>query len=234
MPSDLKTASRHYRRYLRFIRYLPVQCTILYPEQLQSQAIAGRTRCVNAGGLELLLPQPWPVKTLLSIQISGGAPLRGRIVSVSKAIPTLLGNRFAHGVAFEDSVDPSLVRQWVSRARQRAHARAPVQFDVEYTLAGKATHGTCVNLSRGGMFIATEQPAAPETEVSLRFTPPTLSRPLSIGARIVWCSRGRESGAVTGMGVKFIAAEPSAIGTIDSLVDRLRRQGSAPPEPPTD
>lgn len=81
MPTDPKTLMR---RHLRFTRYLPVQCTILSPEETEPRALAGITRNVNADGLEILLPEALPVRTMVSVRVAESDPLPGHIVSVEK------------------------------------------------------------------------------------------------------------------------------------------------------
>lgn len=87
----------------------------------------------------------------------------------------------------------------------RRYPRLPTHFDVEYTQAGMTSHGTCLNLSQQGMFIATQQPRPLGTELSLRFTPPGSSTPLSVRARVVWmCEQATEASSIVGMGVQFL------------------------------
>ena len=222
MPSEPATiVVRYYRRYLRFPRYLSVRCTVL-EDQAQPQTIAGITRCVNSGGLEILLSESLPVKAAVSVQISGGDPLRGHIVSVGKALPTVLGPRFPHGVAFEKPVEPSLVRQWVSHPQRRTHPRAEVRFGVDYTHEGTTDFGMCLNMCERGFFIATRRPLAPESVVSLRFTLPDASKPLSVRGRVAWVSGDENDPAVIiGMGVQLLDLDPKTAADIGALVDRL-------------
>lgn len=222
MASDPNVLVRHYRRFLRFARYLSVRCTVLEGENTQPETLAGITRCVNAGGLEILLPEALPVKSVVSLQVFEGAPLRGRVVSVGKALTTVLGPRFPHGVAFEEPVEPSLVRRWVSHPKRRAHQRAEIQFPVEYTQSGTTLRATCLNLCQGGMFIAAERPLPPDTQVSLRFTLPDSPQPLAVRGRVAWVSGDdKDPDVIVGMGVQYLNLEPSAAAAIGALVDRL-------------
>ena len=215
-------------RDLRFTRYLPVQCTVLSAGQPQPRPLDGITRNVNTGGLEILLPEPLPVKTLVSVQVAGSAPLRGHIVSVDKAVTTVLGKRFPHGLAFEKPVDASLVRQWVSKPQRRRNPRARIQFEVEFKQAGTTARGTCLNLCKVGMFIATERPAAPGKEVVLRFTLPGRSDPLSVRAQVAWMSgEVQDPAIITGIGVNFLDLNPSKASAIGTLVDKLCAEASA-------
>ncbi|MFQ5803483.1 MAG: TIGR02266 family protein [Candidatus Methylomirabilales bacterium] len=224
----MSTEQPRMRRHLRFTRYLPVQCTVLSAGQPQPRPLDGITRNVNAGGLEILLPEALPVKTLVSVQVAGTAPLRGHIVSVDKAVPTVLGKRFPHGLAFEKAVDASLVRRWISQPQRRRVPRARVQFEVEFKQAAVTARGTCLNLCTGGMFIATDRPAAPGKEVVLCFTLPGRSDPLSVRAQVAWLSgEKKDPTIVKGIGVKFLDLDPSAASTIGTVVDQLCVEASA-------
>ena len=123
------------------------------------------------------------------------------------------------------------VFQWMNRTEGRSHPRVPVRFTVEFTQGSMMHHGACLNLSQGGMFIATAGPPAPETEVFLDFAPPELDRPVSTPARVVWVrEEGRKRDAVAGMGVQFLNPEPAMADLIGSMVDRLRQQSSPSPD----
>ncbi|KRT70272.1 MAG: type IV pilus assembly PilZ [candidate division NC10 bacterium CSP1-5] len=232
MPSEAAaTFVRYYRRYLRFARYLSVRCTVL-EDQARPETLAGITRCVNSGGLEILLREPLPVKTAVSVQVSGGDPLRGYIVSVGKAFPTMLGRRFPHGVAFEKPVDPSLVRQWVSHPQRRVHRRAEVRFGVDYTHEGRTDFGMSLNMCEGGIFIATQRPLAPDTVIALCFTLPDASKPLSVRGRVAWVSGDeKDPDVIIGMGVQFVDLDPRAVAEIGALVDRLSAGAGKPGSP---
>ncbi len=224
----MSTEGPRMRRHLRFTRYLSAQCTVLSAGQPQPRPLDGITRNVNAGGLEILLPEPLPVKTLVSVQVAGSAPVRGHIVSVDKAVTTVLGKRFPHGLAFEKPVDASLVRQWVSKPQRRRNPRARIQFEVEFKQAGTTARGTCLNLCKAGLFIATERPAAPGKEVVLRFTLPGRSDPLSVRAQVAWMSGEKQDPTVVkGIGVKFLDLDASMASAIGTLVDKLCAEASA-------
>ena len=211
------------RRNLRFVRYLPVRCATLISKHPYLRPLGGKTQSIGAGGLAILLPESLPVGTPLLVQVSEGDPLRGNVVWVDQSIPTILGTAFPHGVAFEQPVDPALVRQWVGQGKQRLHARAPVRFDIEYTQAQAIAAGTCLSLSRGGMFITTKRPAVPGPEVMLHFTLPGSSNRLSVLAQVVWISREKTAPtAITGMGVQFLEPGTSEAAMIGTVVDRIR------------
>jgi uncharacterized protein (TIGR02266 family) len=220
----------------RFEAYLPIQCTT--PGGGRPKELGGKTRSVSAGGLEILLPEALPLGTPVLIQIGDGDLLRAYVVWAERGTPTSVGTMVPHGLAFQKPVDPHTVRQWVYRAERQSHTRAPVQFPVEYIQAGTAGHGTCLNLSRGGMFISTPQPAPPESQVSLTFTLPTLSHTFSVLARVVWMRKeAMEPSTTEGMGVQFLDPKPSETALIGAVVDRscgqtLLSSDSSPFSPP--
>ncbi len=224
------------RGYPRLVVWLPVQCTL--PSQGARKVITGRANSISPGGLGLLLPETIPLRTPVVVQVCLEEPLPGLVIWRDRPRLTGLGTSIPHGVAFDFLVDPDLIRQWVHHATPQSRSRAPVQFDVEFTQAGKAGHGTCLNLSKGGMFIAINHPPRPGTEILLRFKLQESSPTLSIPAQVVLI-RGEASGpsAVTGMGVKFLAVNPSKAALIGSVVDRLLGEaspspGSSPPPSP--
>ncbi|HEY4719065.1 MAG TPA: PilZ domain-containing protein [Candidatus Methylomirabilis sp.] len=208
--------------YPRFEAYLPVECAAPIPGRPSARLIAGRTRFVSAAGLEILMPETLPLRTPMMVRVAQGDPLRAHVVWADQGTPTPAGTRVAHGVLFERPVDPALVNQWVYRGERQAYARTPVRFPVEYGQAGTAGHGTCVNLSRGGMFVATPQPAPPGSQVALTFNLPNLSHTFSMLARVVWNHRDEtKPDAPSGMGVQFLDPKPAEGALIDALVDRL-------------
>lgn len=132
----------------------------------------------------------------------------------------------------EKEIEAELDRvfHWMNRPEERSYPRVPVRFTVEFIQGGMMHHGACLNLSQGGMFIATARPPAPGTEVLLDFAPPELARPVSTPARVAWvCEEGNEPDGVAGMGVQFLLPEPAMTDLIGSMVDRLRQQASSLP-----
>ncbi len=215
-------------RYPRTWAYLPVQCTLLSHGQPTGKMITGKTQSVSAGGLGLLLRDTIPLRTSVLVQVCQEEPLRGHVIWCDKPTPTGLGTSIPHGVAFDQMVDTDRIRQWVHHATPQSHSRVPVQFDVEFSQAGKAGHGTCLNLSRSGMFIATNHPVQPRTEILLLFKlQDHPSHTLSIPAQGAWM--GEEDigpSAITGMGAEFLAVDPLKAALIGSVVDRLLGEAS--------
>jgi uncharacterized protein (TIGR02266 family) len=206
----------------------------LDPGRADHKQLIGTTLNVGAGGIALLLGETLPLGIPIMITLGREKPIRGHVVWTDRRMLTFLKTAVPHGVAFEKPVDASLVEQWVSQGNKRAHVRAPVLLDVEFTPAGTAAHGTCFNLGQGGMFIATEQPPPPGTEVILRFALPSVAAPLSVRGRVAWISgQDSEASAVTGMGVQFLDLNPMDTAVIGTFVDRLHPDASAPGSSPS-
>ncbi|MFQ5839195.1 MAG: TIGR02266 family protein [Candidatus Methylomirabilales bacterium] len=226
------------RRYPRFEAYVSVQCTPMSSGRLCRPPLSGKTRYVGAGGLMLLLAEAIPVTTPVLTQLPQEEPVRGVVVWADHDIPTHRGTAIPHGVAFSQPVDSTVVRRWVGHAERQAHLRVPVRFGVEYVQAGATGRGTCLDLSRGGMFIATVRPAQPGAEVLLHFRLPSLSEAMWVLSRVVWARQGEPEATVhKGMGVQFVDLRPSEGALIGSVVDRFRgtipAQGDAGPSHPS-
>lgn len=215
----------HVRRYPRFLAYLPVQCTTLSRWRSKARMITGKTKSISPGGLGLLLPDTIPLRTSVLVQVCQEEPLRGHVIWLDKPISTDLVTRIPHGVAFDQPVDEDRIRQWVLNANHQAHPRVRVQIEVEFTGAGKVRHGTCMNLSRGGMFISTmDDPPTPGVVTLLSFELHETSHVLLVPAQVVWVEIS--PGVITGIGVKFLALNPSEDALIGAVVDRLRGEAS--------
>ena len=219
------------RRYLRFAAYLPVQCTLLRGEHPMA-TVMGKTKSLSPGGLGLLLPETISLRTPVLVQLLEEEPLPGVVIWRDSPIPTDLTTRVPHGVAFDERVAENRLQRWLLNARQQAHPRVRVQFHVQFSEAGGVRHGTCLNLSRGGMFITTmDDLPPPGTATSLRFKPHDSSHTMLIPAEVAW--RGQASGpsGITGMGAKFLEVNAEEAASIDSVVDLLLEEASPSPPP---
>ncbi len=221
----------HTRRYLRLEAFLPVQCTPLSGERHMAN-VMGKTKSLSPGGLGLLLPEPISLRTAVMVQVMEEKPLPGLVVWRDRPMSTDLVTIVPHGFAFDEPVDADRILQWGVIARKRAHPRARVQIDVEFTGAGKVRQGTCLNLSRGGMFITTmDDPPPPGAVTLLRFGLHDNSHILLIPAEIAWM-QGEVSApsVITGIGVKFFDVNPEEAALIGSIEDRLLEATSPSPD----
>ncbi|MFQ5988555.1 MAG: PilZ domain-containing protein [Candidatus Methylomirabilales bacterium] len=222
----------------RFKAYVPVQCTALGDGRSPLKPLAGKTQWVSAVGLGLLLPETLPLGTRVLVQLHEEEPRRGQVVWVDKRMRTHLGTAVPHRVAFDEPVDPALVRRWISRAKSPAEPRVRVQLVVNFQAieTGRGGQGTCMDLSRGGMFIAANHPPQRGSEILLQFKLPDISHTLSALAQVMWV-RGEETvsveeqdislATVTGMGVRFLTVNPVDAALMSRLVNRLRAEATS-------
>lgn len=77
---------------------------------------------------------------------------------------------------------------------------------------------TARNLSRGGLFVETAQPAALENEVRLRFALPELPHEFSPTAQVVWRSPHDSSEQLAGMGLRFLEIDSDAEKQLDDYI----------------
>ncbi len=94
-------------------------------------------------------------------------------------------------------------------SEKRNWPRVPLSVTVTYRVDGHDREGTyevkSVNVSEGGIFIATELPLGLGTEVHLEFHLPNQSESIQASGRVVWCGRTETVGGamVLGKGIQF-------------------------------
>ena len=116
----------------------------------------------------------------------------------------------------EAAAAPREVEVHVERRRS---PRAPVVVRVEYSTVDAFFSDFSRDLNEGGIFIETDRPLEPESEVHLQFRIPGDDEPLRVRGRVAWSARG---GPRSGMGVEFEALPPEARERINDLVRRMR------------
>ncbi len=94
-------------------------------------------------------------------------------------------------------------------SERRSSPRVPVSVTVTYRVDGHEREGTyrveSVNVSEGGVFVATDVPLGLGTEVHLEFHLPNQSESIQASGRIVWYGRAETAGGgmVLGKGIQF-------------------------------
>ncbi len=94
-------------------------------------------------------------------------------------------------------------------AEKRSAPRAPLSVSVTYWVDGHEREGVyqveAVNVSEGGIFVATELPLGLGTEVHLEFHVPNQKDPLHALGKVVWCgtTNAEQTGVVSGKGIQF-------------------------------
>jgi uncharacterized protein (TIGR02266 family) len=109
------------------------------------------------------------------------------------------------------------VQRFVRFREVRGLARVELQGPVRLERPGLETWGIGRNLSRGGIFVESDERAAPHTELALQFHLPGARKPLRPTARVVWRreAAGRQP---PGLGLRFLDLDRAAARRIDDFV----------------
>lgn len=141
--------------------------------------------------------------------------------------PAGCGVAFDAGAKEKDLFESFLIAQarclpWPGPSGRR-YERFPVRLLVDYDFGGTHRRERTCNLSRGGVFIESEEPAAEGSELSLRLVPPGDGKAVSLDGRVVRCIKATAL-APGGFGVEF--SEPPE--TVDASLKTLLGQHSIP------
>lgn len=93
----------------------------------------------------------------------------------------------------------------------------------------------CTELSVGGLFLETDEPAAPESVVSLQLRLPGTYLDVRVTARVAHArslEEARASGRRPGMGLQFLDLGPSTLAQLESFIeDQMSRASEEEPAP---
>jgi uncharacterized protein (TIGR02266 family) len=109
------------------------------------------------------------------------------------------------------------VNRFLRSQPARGLARVPLETTVRVRQNGNRLAATSRNLSRGGIFLETDSPLPPETEVELEFGLPDGHSPIAPTAQVVWAGEVAP-GARRGMGLQFLALDRTSADRIDAFV----------------
>lgn len=114
-----------------------------------------------------------------------------------------------------------------SEAEDRRRAdRARVTVRIDYATVDEMFSEFTRDINEGGLFIETEKPHAPGTEVSMQFHLPGSPEVLQTIGRVVRVSSGN-TGSPAGMGIEFEELTADDRVKIDRIVRALRTDGAA-------
>jgi uncharacterized protein (TIGR02266 family) len=101
------------------------------------------------------------------------------------------------------------------RGTVRRDARIPMRLEVAFRTRGAFLVAYSANLSKGGLFIETEEALPPGTPLTIRLVVPGYL--LTIDGEVAWV-RGKDEGQ-PGLGIRFVASSVEQLGpVIDSIV----------------
>lgn len=109
------------------------------------------------------------------------------------------------------------VNRFLRTQPARGLARVALETTVRVSCGENDLSCTSRNLSRGGMFIETDRPLPPTTEVALEFGLPDGRSPIAPTAQVIWSGQAAE-GDQRGMGLQFLALDRTSADRIDAFV----------------
>ena len=104
------------------------------------------------------------------------------------------------------------------RPETRRFDRAPLSLEVHYRTQGSFLVSYSVNLSKGGLFLETQDLLPVGTELTVRFAIPGAEQPVETMGKVMWVRRATsDDGLPPGLGLQFDRLEES----IGKIIDRL-------------
>jgi len=97
-------------------------------------------------------------------------------------------------------------RQSESFPHNRQQPRVPLRIKIDYFKnPGVFLYDYSRNVGRGGIFVETEKPFQPGTELNLSFVLPDQGEPIEVKGKVVWVheKNAKDFRGVPGMGVQF-------------------------------
>ena len=114
--------------------------------------------------------------------------------------------------------DSDTNNQFVER---REHPRAVVKIEIEFKHTIDFVTSYMLNISKGGLFIKTDEALPLDTIVFLRFTLPGDTKLIETAGKVVWCHTRKEKGYFpNGMGIKFLKLHSDDAEKIKIFVDQ--------------
>jgi len=117
----------------------------------------------------------------------------------------------------------------MSDTSEKSHNRRADRLQHELLVAYKTVDGFitdwAVNLSRGGIFINTRNPAPVGSTLKLIISLPDQPFPFDLTGRVTRVTEKAEDGRGTpGMGIEFVDVDEDKRARIDGFVERLRKE----------
>ncbi len=104
---------------------------------------------------------------------------------------------------------------------RRQHPRIPLIMQVSFTTNGEVYRNYTMNLSKNGMFLATDEPPNVGERLHLAFNIPGLVHPLRLIGEVRWKREKASDEAPSGVGVEFVEMTETCRQLVAEFVDRL-------------
>jgi uncharacterized protein (TIGR02266 family) len=115
----------------------------------------------------------------------------------------------------------------------REHERYSVDLRVDCSTRDAFVSNRVTNLSRGGLFIKSDQPLPVATEVDLTLTLPGAESPVKACGRVIWnydIQKG-SSHVIRGMGIKLLDLRSDERQRLEEYIATLEPVGAPTPGP---
>lgn len=184
-------------------------------------------------GLFIQTEEPLPVGSEISIPTMAAArektELRGRVVWVERPNPKNPGRN--GGIGVELDAAPQEYLQFVAKMRQqllKAPRAIEERFEVYHRVRFKSGKQFLTeyteNLSRGGMFVASNKPLEPGSLIEAEIEVEGIEQPLKVEGRVAYRLDSEEAqkvGRSGGMGVQFVDLSPEVQARLHQYIQRL-------------
>lgn len=116
------------------------------------------------------------------------------------------------------------------RGERRESRRAPIQLLIEYDRLNALLSDYTHNISRGGMFIRTDQPCDVGTVLWFTIRAPVLPEPIELRGVVRWVVELRQAGErrPAGMGIAFVYDSPDDKSALEARLDGLMLESLGP------
>jgi uncharacterized protein (TIGR02266 family) len=105
---------------------------------------------------------------------------------------------------------------------RRGGRRAGCVLQLQYRSASHLLVSYCTNLSRGGLFVPSQQPLPPGARLVLTLEVPGVPEPVEIDAEVRWVRGSDSLEGPSGMGLQFEGVDSQLGARIDDLVARFQ------------
>lgn len=109
---------------------------------------------------------------------------------------------------------------------RRKDPRFDVNIKVDYSTKGMFVSNYVTNLSKGGVFIQTEDPLPIQSQINLTFTLPEVNIKIEAKGKVTWTydiKRGTST-VISGMGIKFTDLTAKHKALIEDYISKLSTQ----------
>ena len=110
----------------------------------------------------------------------------------------------------------------VDQTDRRIASRMPVQLEVEYSSIDAFLSDYAVNMSRGGLFLASQRPSPIGTPVTLQFVLPEETIPVEISGEVMWVNPEGVGQLIPGMGIEFRGMDTDSERRLARFVQTLK------------